>query len=115
MFLLNFYLFISYILYFTKIKNEEWWGSVTGYDTKDHNNGYAGSTRSKIIDFYLCGKRKYRVHYLGDDPLKWSENFSKCDPVGTIVMCFRMKFYHLATITIPSMVPPSSHIQIDSI
>ena len=82
MFLINFYLFISYILYFTKIKNEEWWGSVTGYDTKDHNNGYAGSTRSKIIDFYLCGKRKYRVHYLGDDPLKWSENFSNCEPVG---------------------------------
>ena len=74
--------FIIIILLFYGLKSEYWFGEVNGYDIEDHKYGYAGSSHVPAIDFYLCGKREYRVHYLGDDPLNWSENFSNCEPVG---------------------------------
>ena len=73
---------IIIILLFYGFKSEDWWPPVTGYDINNHNDGYAGSSHVPAIDFYLCGKREYRVHYLGDDPMHWSENFSNCEPVG---------------------------------
>ena len=63
-------------------KSEEWWDEVNRYNIEDDDYGYAGASYTRIIDFYLCGKRKYQVHYLGDEPSKWSENFSNCEPVG---------------------------------
>ena len=65
-----------------RVKSENWWSKVTGYDTEDHNHGYAGASFRKAVDFYLCGKKKFRVHYEGDDKSTWSKNFSNCDPVG---------------------------------
>ena len=75
--------FIYLLLFlFVSIKSERWWGAVNGYNLSDNDLGYAGSSRTICIDFYLCGKRKYQVHYLGDAPNLWSKNFSNCDPVG---------------------------------
>ena len=67
---------------FILTKTEEWWDAVYRYNIEDDDYGYAGASYTKIVDFYLCGKRKYQVHYLGDDSLTWSKNFSNCDPVG---------------------------------
>ena len=74
--------FIALINIFKKIKTERWFDPVTGYNTYDFNNGFAGSSNEPAIDFYLCGERKYRVHFLDDPPSNWSQNFSNCDPVG---------------------------------
>ena len=74
--------FLIFLFLYSKIKSERWWGPVNGYNIEDHDFGYAGSSRAPCIDFYLCGTRNYRIHYLGDDPLNWSKNFSNCDPVG---------------------------------
>ena len=74
--------YIIIILLLKIYKCENWWNEVTGYSINNHANGYAGSSHVPAVDFYLCGKREYRVHYLGDDPLHWSENFSNCEPVG---------------------------------
>ena len=63
-------------------KSEVWWDAVYRYNIEDDDYGYAGASYTRIIDFYLCGKRKYQVHYLGDDSLTWSRNFSNCEPVG---------------------------------
>ena len=65
-----------------QIKNDRWYPAVNGYDISDHNNGYAGDSGAICVDFYLCGKRNYRVHYLGDDENTWSGNFTNCDPAG---------------------------------
>ena len=64
------------------IKSEKWFGIIKDYNVENHTHGYAGSTEQPMIDFYLCSKKKYRVHYKDDDPLTWSKNFSNCDPVG---------------------------------
>ena len=40
-----------------RVKSENWWSKVTGYDTEDHNHGYAGASFRKAVDFYLCGKK----------------------------------------------------------
>lgn len=74
--------FIALINIFKKIKTERWFDPVTGYNTYDFDNGFAGSSNEPAIDFYLCGERKYRVHFLDDPPSNWSQNFSNCDPVG---------------------------------
>ena len=76
-----YYLFI-FIQFCTKVKTERWWGKITGYNVHDHFYGYSGISRAPCIDFYLCGKRNYTVHYLGDPQNKWSKNFSNCEPVG---------------------------------
>ena len=78
----HFYIFLSLVLLYSKIKSERWWPPATGYDKGDHNNGYAGSSQTACIDFYLCGKRNYTVHYKDDPPDIWSKNFSNCEPVG---------------------------------
>ena len=82
MYVYLYFTIIIIILLFYGFKSEHWYIPVNGYDIKDHNDGYAGSSQVPAIDFYLCGNREYRVHYLGDDPLHWSENFSNCEPVG---------------------------------
>ena len=74
--------FIILFHYYIYINCESWWGLVNGYKLEDHNYGYAGSSYTRAIDFYLCGERYYQVHYLGDDPLIWSKNFTNCEPVG---------------------------------
>ena len=79
-FLLNILLINTVV--FNKIRCEKWWGEVNEYNIEDGNFGYAGTSNQPAIDFYLCGNKKYRVHYKGDDPLTWSKNFSNCDPVG---------------------------------
>lgn len=71
-----------FFLSFIKINSEKWWPHVNGYDLNDVNDGFAGSSHVPAVDFYLCSERNYRVHYLGDDPMNWSKNFSNCDPVG---------------------------------
>jgi len=78
----NVHLLLIFILY-NIIKSERWWSKITNYDTRDDETGFSGSNHVPCIDFYLCGKRNYTVHYLGDDPNKWSKIFSNCDPVGT--------------------------------
>ena len=78
----NHYFFLIFLVLYSNIKSERWWSRITGYNLLDHNHGYSGSSQVPCRDFYLCGKRNYRVHYLGDDPLNWSKNFSNCDPVG---------------------------------
>ena len=78
----NFYIFLSLVLLYSKIKSERWWPPVKGYDKNDHNYGYAGASQRACIDFYLCGKRNYTVHYKDDPPDIWSKNFSNCEPVG---------------------------------
>ena len=57
-----------------------WYPEVKGFNTKDHDNGYAGSSYYKMLDFYLCSERKYRVHYQNED--EWSKEFTACQPVG---------------------------------
>ena len=64
------------------IKCETWWGEVSGHDTSDGANGYAGSKGKAITAFYLCGDRKYRVHYKGDSKDTWTGEYWSCDPVG---------------------------------
>ena len=64
------------------IKCETWWGEVSGHDTSDGKNGYAGSRGKAITAFYLCGDRKYRVHYKGDSKDTWTGEYCSCDPVG---------------------------------
>jgi hypothetical protein len=64
------------------IKSETWYGAVTGADTNDGKNGYAGSRGKALTHFYLCGNRRYRVHYRGFPRDRWSGEFSDCDPVG---------------------------------
>ena len=76
------YFIITLCILFIKIKNDRWYGLVNGYSIIDHNYGYAGDSTAKCVDLYLCGKKKYRVHYLGDDKNTWSKNFSNCDPAG---------------------------------
>ena len=76
-----FFLVIFIVLLFL-IACDSWYPEATDYDTDDDDNGYAGASYSKIIDFYLCSKRNYRVHFLGDDAKKWSKKYSNCDPAG---------------------------------
>ena len=76
------FFYIILINIFKIIKAERWFDPASEYNTENHNNGYAGTSNERAIDFYLCGERKYRVHYLGDPPDIWSKNFSNCDPVG---------------------------------
>ena len=68
--------FILFIIY-TETKSERWWSKITGYNKLDHNHGYAGVSRAACIDFYLCGKRNYTIHYKDDPPDKWSKKFFK--------------------------------------
>ena len=78
---LTYYLTI-FIILLSIINCDTWYKGGSGYDTENYTDGYAGSSKVKIIDFYLCSKRKYRVHFLGDDAKKWSKEYSNCDPVG---------------------------------
>ena len=78
----KYYSIVELCVLFIQIKNDRWYPAVNGYDISDHNNGYAGDSDAICVDFYLCGKRKYRVHYLGDDKNTWSGNFTNCDPAG---------------------------------
>ena len=59
---------IILLLYLLSIKTQTWYDEVKGHDRTDHNFGYAGSSNTRVHDFYLCSDRKYRVHYLND---KW--------------------------------------------
>ena len=78
-----YYLCLIFILKLLLLINcDTWFGGGDGYDTENHQSGYAGSSNAKIVDFYLCSKRKYKVHFLGDDEKKWSKEYSNCDPVG---------------------------------
>ena len=78
----NFHSFFIFFILYTETKSERWWSKITGYNTLDHNHGYAGVSRAACIDFYLCGKRNYTIHYKDDPPDIWSKNFSNCEPVG---------------------------------
>jgi len=75
-------LFIFLMNILIKIRTERWWPPAIEYNIENHKDGYAGTSNEPAIDFYLCGERKYKVHYLGDPPLLWSQNFSNCDPAG---------------------------------
>ena len=75
-------LYLIFVILCLSIKSERWWDPVKGYNTGDHDNGYAGSSQTQCIDFYLCGSRNFTVHYLDDDKDTWSKNFSNCDSVG---------------------------------
>ena len=70
---------IILLLYLLSIKAQTWYDEINGHNKNDGINGYAGSSNSRIHDFYLCSDRKYRVHYLND---KWSEEFTACQPAG---------------------------------
>ena len=72
---------IIFIL-FIFIKCETWYDEVTGHNTNDAKNGYAGSRGNSITAFYLNGDRKYRVHYRGDDKNSWTGEYCCSDPVG---------------------------------
>ena len=74
--------YLIFIILFISIKSERWWDPVKDYNIGDDDYGYAGSSQTQCIDFYLCGSRNYTVHYLDDDKDTWSKNFSNCDPVG---------------------------------
>ena len=82
---INIYLSMIIIL-FSKIafcEKEKWFNEVYGYSTNDPKNGYAGSGGKAITAFYLCGGRRYRVHYLGDNKDSWTGEYYGCDePVG---------------------------------
>ena len=80
--MLNLHSFFIFFILYTETKSERWWSKITGYNTLDHNHGYAGVSRAACIDFYLCGKRNYTIHYKDDPPDIWSKNFSNCEPVG---------------------------------
>lgn len=68
-------------LYLFFISNcEKWFDEVNGFDIADYNYGYAGSSNNPMTDFYLCGERFYRVHYMEENT--WSDEFSACQPVG---------------------------------
>ncbi len=73
---------ILVLILFIIIKSETWYGAVTGADTNESKNGYAGSRGKALTHFYLCGGRHYRVHYLGDPKDQWTGEYSDCDPVG---------------------------------
>lgn len=74
---------ILLILFFSIIECETWLGEVNGHDKNDVNNGYAGSKGNAITGYYLCGGRKYRAHYLGDDKNTWTGEYWGCDePIG---------------------------------
>ena len=70
---------IILLLSLLSIKAQTWYDEINGHNKNDGINGYAGSSTSRIHDFYLCSDRKYRVHYLND---KWSEEFTACQPAG---------------------------------
>ena len=78
----NLYFFLILLIFYPRIKPERWWSIITDYDTRDDDEGFSGSTHTPCIDFYLCGKRNYKVHYKDDPPDIWSKNFSNCEPVG---------------------------------
>ena len=65
------------------IKSEVFYAEeVTGHDIHDKYNGYSAFKNFILTDVYLYSERYYRVHYLGDDHNKWSENFTACQPFG---------------------------------
>ena len=64
------------------IKGELWFSKIKSYNMGDFKTGYAGDNVQNMTDFYLCGKRHYRVHFLGDDETNWSREFTNCEPVG---------------------------------
>ena len=72
--ILLFFLLIS-------IKNEKWYGEITGYDINNKDK-YAGTSGIKITHFYLCGNREYYIHRLGDPWNIWSNKYVGCQPAG---------------------------------
>ena len=64
------------------IKSEIWYDAVSGANVNDGKHGYAGSRGVALTHFYLCGNRRYRVHYLGDPRDQWTGQYWGCDPVG---------------------------------
>lgn len=61
------------------ILNEKWYGEITGYDINDAKK-YAGKKGITITHFYLCGNRRYWVHYKGQN---WSYlTYVGCRPAG---------------------------------
>ena len=82
---INIYLSMIIILFFKTAfcEKETWFNEVNGYSTNDPKNGYAGSGGKAITAFYLCGGRRYRVHYLGDNKDSWTgEYYGYDEPVG---------------------------------
>lgn len=77
---MNLLLILSILLLL--VKCETWWGTVNGYNIYDGNNGYAGSSGKAITAFYLCGSRRYRVHYKGDNRDSWTGEYWDCGVVG---------------------------------
>lgn len=77
---LNVFLLTIILLFF--VKSETWWGEVRGYNIYDGQNGYAGSSGKAITAFYLCGNRRYRVHYKGDDKNSWTGEYWGCGVIG---------------------------------
>ena len=63
------------------LKCEIWYSLVNGHNP-DEDNGFAGDNKNFLTDFYLCSKRHYRVHFLGDPEDIWSQEYSNCEPVG---------------------------------
>lgn len=61
---------------------ETWYGEIKGSDRSNGKTGYAGNKNKFITAFYLCGERKYRVHFLGDKKSSWSKEKCCCEPVG---------------------------------
>ena len=74
--------YFLFILLLSVIKSETWEAPVWGFDQNDWKNGIAGRPGYSITGFYLCGRRNYRVHYLGDPKDSWTGEYSWCDPVG---------------------------------
>ena len=80
---MKFNILIYSIIQILCILCEEWYGEVDGYDITDFNYGYAGARNIFMSDFYLCGERKYRVHYKRNYMnITWSDEFCCCQPAG---------------------------------
>lgn len=73
---------IIFQILFLYIESRYWYNEITGFDINDPKKGYAGDKSKSMTDFYLCGGRTYRVHFIGDSPNNWSEEHAHCDPVG---------------------------------
>lgn len=79
---LNMNIILIMIISLFVVKCETWWGEVSGHNIYDGKNGYAGSSGKAITAFYLCGNRRYRVHYKGDSKDNWTGEYWNCEPVG---------------------------------
>ena len=75
--------YLIFLILINTIKSEAFYAKeVNGHNIEDEKNGYSSHGNFILTDFYLCSERKYKVHYLGEDDDKWSEEFTACQPVG---------------------------------